>query len=332
MSDSEEESKLPSREECELRCQQFAEITGTDSALAMFYLQDREWNLDRAVNAFFEEQSGPVNSCGVSVNVMELTRSSPASETTDTGKSELSQSSTEDEVMEEPHRLRVLSWNIDGLDTNNIKNRTKGVCYIINREKPHIVFLQEVVPVSLEVLEKHCTSYQIIPGNESGYFTAVLLRVGDVVFKDSVVIPFLGSLMGRNLLTVKCEVKGVKLCVLTSHLESTKDSSTERKRQLQECFKRVKEADKMDTVIFGGDLNLRDKEIMEIGGLPEHLYDIWEVTGKRPEAKFTWDMRRNDNLEFPGKFKPTCRFDRLYIRHSHPDKYIKPVYFELRKL
>lgn len=93
MSDSEEESKLPSREECELRCQQFAEITGTDSALAMFYLQDREWNLDRAVNAFFEEQSGPVNSCGVSVNVMELTRSSPASETTDTGKSELSQSS-----------------------------------------------------------------------------------------------------------------------------------------------------------------------------------------------------------------------------------------------
>ena len=45
-SDSVDESKIPSRDECERRCQNFAEITGTDSALAMFYLQDREWDLD----------------------------------------------------------------------------------------------------------------------------------------------------------------------------------------------------------------------------------------------------------------------------------------------
>ena len=49
-SDSEEdkdvdEANLPSREECESRCQMFAEVTGTDSALAMFYLQDRDWDL-----------------------------------------------------------------------------------------------------------------------------------------------------------------------------------------------------------------------------------------------------------------------------------------------
>ena len=47
MSDSEvDESKLPSPEECEKRCQEFAAITGTDTALAMFYLQDRDWSLD----------------------------------------------------------------------------------------------------------------------------------------------------------------------------------------------------------------------------------------------------------------------------------------------
>ena len=31
----------------------------------------------------------------------------------------------------EPHRIRILSWNIDGLDDNNIRNRTKGVCKTI---------------------------------------------------------------------------------------------------------------------------------------------------------------------------------------------------------
>ena len=47
MSDSDSnESTIPSRDECETRCQKFAEITGTDSAMALFFLQDRKWDLD----------------------------------------------------------------------------------------------------------------------------------------------------------------------------------------------------------------------------------------------------------------------------------------------
>jgi hypothetical protein len=45
MSDSENDN-LPSGPECLHRCQQFVTITNTDSALAMFYLQDVEWNLE----------------------------------------------------------------------------------------------------------------------------------------------------------------------------------------------------------------------------------------------------------------------------------------------
>ena len=45
MSDN-DESNLPPADECEKRCQEFASITGTDTALAMFYLQDRDWSLD----------------------------------------------------------------------------------------------------------------------------------------------------------------------------------------------------------------------------------------------------------------------------------------------
>lgn len=43
MSESSEDENLPSAAECGKRCQLFADLTGTDTALAMFYLQDRNW-------------------------------------------------------------------------------------------------------------------------------------------------------------------------------------------------------------------------------------------------------------------------------------------------
>ena len=36
---------LPSASECNEQCHLFANITNTDTALAMMYLQDRQWNL-----------------------------------------------------------------------------------------------------------------------------------------------------------------------------------------------------------------------------------------------------------------------------------------------
>lgn len=48
---------------------------------------------------------------------------------------------------------------------------------------------------------------------------------------------------------------------MTSHLESTKDFGDERKRQLKQCFEAVKAESASQNVIFGGDLNLRDKEV-----------------------------------------------------------------------
>ena len=41
--------------------------------------------------------------------------------------------------------LRLLSWNIDGLDEKNTKERTEEVCRIILLKRPHLVFLQEIV-------------------------------------------------------------------------------------------------------------------------------------------------------------------------------------------
>ena len=59
----------------------------------------------------------------------------------------------------------------------------------------------------------------------------------------------------------QAKVKGVPCRLLTSHLESTKDSSSERKRQLRTALSEMTKAPSQQTVIFGGDLNLRDKEV-----------------------------------------------------------------------
>ena len=51
-SDSEvDERDLPPAAECEQRCQRFAEVTGTDTALAMFFLQDRQWSVEVSMAA-----------------------------------------------------------------------------------------------------------------------------------------------------------------------------------------------------------------------------------------------------------------------------------------
>ena len=58
-------------------------------------------------------------------------------------------------------------------------------------------------------------------------------------------------------------MKGIDLVLLTSHLESMATHSDERKRQLKAAFKTLVEVPAPSTVIFGGDLNLRDKEVRE---------------------------------------------------------------------
>lgn len=318
MSEDNEDENLPSAAECEKRCQSFADITGTDTALAMFYLQDRNWNVEIAVNAFFEEsnQDATAQNQGTKRGLSESANPEASSKQIKLADDD-----------PEPDRIRLLSWNIDGLDKPSAEKRTKEICNIIKKENPQAVLLQEVTPMTLPILQQNCPGYRVIPAGSTEYFTAIMLKNGQVTFKGKEIQPFENTVMMRNLLSVQCQIKGKPFSVMTSHLESTKDFGEERKRQLKQCFEAVKAEPAGQNVIFGGDLNLRDKELTAIGGIPGGMCDVWEATGSRKECLYTWDMTRNTNLVFD-KFKPRCRFDRLYLRHSNPGT-IKPVYFEL---
>ncbi|KAL3891598.1 hypothetical protein ACJMK2_003854 [Sinanodonta woodiana] len=355
----------PRVSECKARCLKFAEITDTDTVLAMFYLQDADWDLHRSLLAFIPERrtkpffpldpkSKVAGKCTSEGNI-------------DTDKTEDSCSSAEDPgdeqlvytrnaascdvndqtkikeicvrmkniqipVDREPYRIRIMSWNIDGLNIEDIKVRVLGVIDTINREEPHVVLLQEVVIPAQKIIEEKCPLYELVPAADEGYYTAVLLRWDVTTLENFRVLPFYTSRMSRNLLHVKCTVKGIKFDILTSHLESMRESSEERKKQLRFAFDHVKLVDIDRTVIFGGDLNLRNYELSQIGGLPEDVDDIWEVTGAQPETEFTWDVQHNDNLEWSKHSfgnKPRLRFDRIYIRHCKPKATVKPVHFEL---
>ncbi|KAK7086708.1 Tyrosyl-DNA phosphodiesterase 2 [Halocaridina rubra] len=309
--DDDTEQNIPDAKSCQERVEKFVEITGTDEALAQFYLQDRNWDVALSVNAYF----GNVGGGGADDSDLFITFDSKVA-------AALGGSVT----TEPPKTFRLVTWNIDGLDERNLKKRTKAVAKILEEEKADIVYLQELVPQTYKYLEDHLPQFHFIVGSIDNYFTATLLRRTTVYYDSHNVLPFNNTCMGRELLLVQAHIGKVKLNLLNSHLESTKDFATQRKEQLKICFNKMKIANSSHTTLFGGDLNARDSEV-DATKIPE-AFDLWESCGRRPEAKWTWDVQRNTNKEFPGRFKPKARFDRLYLKQASPPV-VAPKHFGL---
>ncbi|XP_063407227.1 uncharacterized protein LOC134690971 isoform X2 [Mytilus trossulus] len=228
-------------------------------------------------------------------------------------------------------RIKLLSWNIDGLSEDSIKERTSAVISIINRERPDVVFLQEVILDTLEMLSRKCLDYTFMESGVECYFTVIMVKQNSVQVTDSKIIPFTSSKQGRTLQRVECTIKGLPCLLMTSHLESMKANSDERKHQMKRALHHVVNASRDRTVLFGGDFNVKDREIREIKGLPKGVLDIWIETGRNKETQFTWDTSINTNLQLAENqdFKPKIRFDRIYMRHPKTDNVISPVSFQL---
>lgn len=69
-----------------------------------------------------------------------------------------------------------------------------------------MVYLQEVVAQNHVVLEEQCPRYQLIPGGESGYYTAMMCHIRSVLVQKHTVMRFKSSQMMRTLLTVQVNV------------------------------------------------------------------------------------------------------------------------------
>ncbi|XP_067393675.1 tyrosyl-DNA phosphodiesterase 2 isoform X1 [Emydura macquarii macquarii] len=309
--EEEEAAAQPLAKRRKLLCAEFASITSSDPALARRYLADSDWHLQRALNSYFEPPVEPQRD----VDGERRARAPPEpciDLTADITTSSAVVNNTDCRQQEDDSRFSLITWNIDGLDLGNQQDRARGVCSYLALYSPDVVFLQEVIPPYFTYLQKRALNYTIIPGNIDGYFTAIMLKNSRVKFLRQEIIPFPTTSMMRNLLVVHVNICGNELCLMTSHLESTRNHAKERLNQLRQVLKTMQEASESTTVIFGGDTNLRDHEVTEVGGLPNNILDIWEFLGKPGHCRYTWDTNCNTNLD--ASYKCKFRFDRIFLR------------------
>lgn len=226
--------------------------------------------------------------------------------------------------------LKLLCWNIDGLDHRDTIERAEAVCDIIVSNGPHVVFLQEVVPSTWKIIlvrlggQYDCYCKE---ATDRYYPVILVLKTPDITTVGALkCTPFPTSTMGRHLLELDITYRGVAVHLMASHLESQKDHATERKKQLEAVFGVLNSLQASRTCIFGGDLNVRDEEVAAVG-LPANTVDVWQACGGKVADKYTWDVSCNDNLEWPYPNKPKLRFDRTFLGQAKAA--LRPTSFSL---
>ncbi|XP_061764508.1 tyrosyl-DNA phosphodiesterase 2 [Nerophis ophidion] len=302
-------------------CEEFAFIAGTDSAVAQCYLTENEWDMKRAINSFFEADLEKVfeAECSSDKETGEpVTMRQKVEEKAPTDRIDLT-GETPGSSCKSPEKdagLSLISWNVDGLDMENLAERARGLCSYLALYTPDVVFLQELIPPYVQYLKKRAVSYLIIEGNEDGYFCGMMLKKARVKLVESEIVAYPSTQMMRNLLVAQVNFKGSKLRLMTSHLESCKGHASERMKQLREVMRRMRETPDDVTVLFGGDTNLRDTEVAKVG-LPDGVCDVWERLGKQEHCRYTWDTKANSNKSAP--YVSRCRFDRIYLLPASRD-------------
>ncbi|XP_023675880.1 tyrosyl-DNA phosphodiesterase 2 isoform X1 [Paramormyrops kingsleyae] len=338
--DTIEKQPNASLEECRIRlCEKFASITSSDDAVAQCYLAENDWDMERALNSFFEEDMKAVfdadqdanpkkeppqtskNEAGA-VDCIDLTEEDPSCSGADSTDGKRQQAEPDDDC-----KLSLLTWNVDGLDTGNLAERARGLCSVLVLYTPDVVFLQELIPPYMKYLKKRATSYIIIEGNEDGYFTGIMLKKTRVKLLKSEIISYPATQMLRNLLVAQVRFLDQDICLMTSHLESCKEQAQERMNQLRVVLRRMKEAPDNVSVVFGGDTNLRDPEVLKVGGLPAGVCDVWEQLGRQEHCRYTWDTKGNSNKGLP--YVSRCRFDRIYFRPAGTGSRLAPDHMNL---
>ncbi|XP_008845319.1 tyrosyl-DNA phosphodiesterase 2 [Nannospalax galili] len=294
------------------KCMEFALVAKCDTTMAHTFLRENGWEMQKALSAFFEppenDPAWPKQPPAFfkSEAYVDLTNEEDEADTTVLETCPVGINLAESTI------VSFITWNIDGLDGNNLPQRARGVCSSLAWYGPDLIFLQEVTPSYCAYLKKRASSYRIITGNEEGYFTAILLKKQRVKFISQEIVPFPNTKMMRNLLCVHVSLTGREFYLMTSHLESTREHAAERMDQLRIVFQKMQEAPESTTVIFAGDTNLRDQEVTRCGGLPSNVFDAWEFLGRPKHCRYTWDTRTNTNLRIPAAC--SHRFDRIFFR------------------
>jgi endonuclease/exonuclease/phosphatase family metal-dependent hydrolase len=205
--------------------------------------------------------------------------------------------------------LKLVTYNI--LD-NPIRpdERMPVLLRLLKDSDADVIALQEVDAWSHELLslEAWAGSYYQVDGSADCGGQYILSRFP---LNAATCYPLPGK-QGRTVLIAVFDLRGRRLAVATSHMESYLEDGPTRARQLDLIFDKLAAA---DDAVFMGDLNCGDGE-SENNHIPAAYADLWRVL--RPNAPgYTWDNEKSDmagksDERFPGE--PSRRLDRILLR------------------
>ena len=203
--------------------------------------------------------------------------------------------------------LRILTWNIEGLNEELVVERAMAVCDEIESRVADIVYLQEIIPKTWDAITNRLQSKYYFYRDEAPhrYYHILMIRIDSAVVAegDVQVMKFPNTTQSRLLLHIPARFHDREMHLLTSHLESLSKNATERKNQLSAVFTLMSSLSETQgkICIFGGDTNITGREVEQVG-LPETFGDLWEMCGSDPRRKLTWDST-----------EPRMRLDRFYM-------------------
>lgn len=211
--------------------------------------------------------------------------------------------------------MKLVSWNLNGLEDREIDVRTESAMFQIllgapieeavlpgfKLNSPDIVLLQEVVERSFYAHVKphlEAAGFTVYPKapTERSYFEVIAVKRKML---ESSFTKFPWSDQGRGLSLVKID----GLTIMTAHMESMKPGAKQRVDQGQFI---VDLMEKSGPCIFAGDTNLRKAEWKAID--QGDVNDAWEYVGSVKKHQTTWKMNNY-----------RARYDRAWV-HDLPIK------------
>ncbi|MEO8700435.1 MAG: endonuclease/exonuclease/phosphatase family protein [Kofleriaceae bacterium] len=208
---------------------------------------------------------------------------------------------------ESPVALRVLTWNT-WFGDHMFDERRAALLVELERRRPDVIALQEVTPDLLTALADAPwvrNAYQLSEIELWQRYDIALLARQPIRRLTALELP---TQMGRRLLVAEL---ACGLTVGTVHLESMKESSEPRARQLGLIQPYL--AGLCEDTLLVGDMNFKPDDELETAALAPDLVDVWPQL--HPEDPgYTADSERN-----PMRFalKPRLsrkRIDRVFLR------------------
>lgn len=222
--------------------------------------------------------------------------------------------------------LRVLTWNLNGLDTARLDQRMERACMELvlgmdlrdamagrsGPPTPDVLCLQEVVRrVQLAKLRPHLTAagftlYPETPPREDGDYVLVAVRAPWRIVQGSWT-RFEESPLARGWLELTIEHDGARARVLTAHMESLRSGKEPRIAQALELDARLRADD--TPAVFAGDTNLRADEVERATEAGFTSKDAFVLAGSPRAHRYTW---------WPEESERGMRFDRIWLDPTTP--------------